>query len=240
MHQSPDEAPGFALAASVAWDTDRHCWSDLVDQPTQEIYQAYERRLGVGHRPALLAIDLYALAFAGGDHHPATLQEHHPSSCGQFAHAARPALATTFTVCRELTMPVLHTTAAENGRATNRSTTEPQSLYEFDPQCQPEVDEPIIRKERASGFFGTALAHRLIENRIDTVIVIGQSTSGCVRATAVDAYSYGFHVVIVEDAVFDRSPASHVHSLFDLHHKYADVVSVSTLVRLLQDGSCAM
>jgi maleamate amidohydrolase len=72
---------------------------------------------------------------------------------------------------------------------------------------------------------------------VRTVIVCGESTSGCVRASAVDAYSHGFHVVLVEECCFDRSLLSHKVNLFDLHHKYADVMKVGEVVAHLEAGA---
>ncbi|HEX4557290.1 MAG TPA: isochorismatase family protein, partial [Xanthobacteraceae bacterium] len=90
-------------------------------------------------------------------------------------------------------------------------------------------------KQRASIFYGTPLMAHLTQLGVRTVIVCGESTSGCVRASAVDAYSNGFHVVLVEECCFDRSPISHKVNLFDLHHKYADVIKVDEVVAHL-DG----
>ncbi len=84
----------------------------------------------------------------------------------------------------------------------------------------------VIFKERASGFFGTPLVAHLTQLGIDSLIVCGESTSGCVRASCVDGYSLGYHVSIVEEIVFDRSVLSHKVNLFDLHHKYADVMTL--------------
>ena len=84
----------------------------------------------------------------------------------------------------------------------------------------------VITKQRASAFFGTPLQAHLTQLGVQTVIICGESTSGCVRASAVDAYSYGFHVVLVEECCFDRSVLSHKVNLFDLHHKYADVLHI--------------
>ena len=84
----------------------------------------------------------------------------------------------------------------------------------------------VITKQRASAFFGTPLQAHLTQLGVRTVIICGESTSGCVRASAVDAYSYGFHVVLAEECCFDRSVLSHKINLFDLHHKYADVLHV--------------
>lgn len=84
-------------------------------------------------------------------------------------------------------------------------------------------NEPIIRKKFASAFFGTDLITRLISKNIDTLIIMGCTTSGCVRATAVDAVQYGFRPIVVEDAVSDRSENAHKQSIFDLNAKYADI-----------------
>ena len=84
----------------------------------------------------------------------------------------------------------------------------------------------VIFKERASGFFGTPLVAHLTQLGCDSLIVCGESTSGCVRASCVDGYSLGYHVSIVEECVFDRSTLSHKVNLFDMHHKYTDVMKL--------------
>jgi maleamate amidohydrolase len=93
----------------------------------------------------------------------------------------------------------------------------------------------VIYKERASAFFGTPLIAHLQQKRIDSLIICGESTSGCVRASTVDAYSYGFHNVVVEECTYDRSPITHKVNLFDLHHKYADVMHIEEVLAHL-DG----
>ena len=90
--------------------------------------------------------------------------------------------------------------------------------------------EVIIPKLRPSGFFGTSLADMLIYHQVDTVIVTGMTTSGCVRATAVDAFSYNFRVVVPEECSGDRAVVSHKVSLFDMHMKYADVVPLEAVL----------
>ncbi|MDQ0219522.1 isochorismatase family protein [Peribacillus cavernae] len=88
----------------------------------------------------------------------------------------------------------------------------------------------LIIKKYASAFFGTDLTSRLNANNIDTVIIVGCTTCGCVRATAVDALQYGYSPIVVEDAVGDRSAASHEQSLFDLQQKYADVLKTDEVI----------
>ena len=97
---------------------------------------------------------------------------------------------------------------------------------EIDPRLGRRADEAIIVKKYASVFFGTDLVSRLNSQRIDTLILTGCTTSGCVRATAVDAVQNGFRPMVVREAVGDRAKPAHDQSLFDLHAKYADVVSV--------------
>lgn len=97
---------------------------------------------------------------------------------------------------------------------------------EVDPSLGRLPEEPVIAKKYASSFFGTDLLSRLNSLRVDTLLIAGCTTSGCVRATAVDAVQNGFRPMVVREAVGDRSQAAHDQSLFDLNAKYADVVGV--------------
>jgi maleamate amidohydrolase len=99
---------------------------------------------------------------------------------------------------------------------------------------KPEPEDVVIGKQRASGFFGTPLVAHLTQQGIDTVIVCGESTSGCVRASVADSYSYGFHTVVVEESTYDRHLLSHKVNLFDMHHKYADVMHLDELMEHLE------
>ena len=98
-------------------------------------------------------------------------------------------------------------------------------LAEFCDEVQPEKGELVIVKQYASAFFGTSLASQLHAQGIDTVIMAGCSTSGCIRASAVDAVQYGFRAIVVRDCVGDRHPDPHNANLFDIDSKYGDVVS---------------
>jgi maleamate amidohydrolase len=89
----------------------------------------------------------------------------------------------------------------------------------------PNPDEVVISKQYASSFFGTSLASMLHAQGIDTVVLAGCSTSGCIRATAVDAVQHGFRTIVVRECVGDRHPAPHEANLFDIDSKYGDVVS---------------
>jgi maleamate amidohydrolase len=106
-------------------------------------------------------------------------------------------------------------------------------LGEIMPEVSPRPDELVLVKQYPSAFFGTSLAATLTARRIDTLVICGVSTSGCVRATAVDAISYGYLPVVVRQAVGDRDPRPHQASLFDLQAKYAEVRDEAEVVARL-------
>jgi nicotinamidase-related amidase len=139
---------------------------------------------------------------------------------------------------RKASLPVIYTTRhADTGgvSSTNRRMgQETEEHYHIKEDVAPVAGELVIYKERASGFFGTPLIAHLRKVGVDSLIILGESTSGCVRASTVDAYSYGFHSVVVEECTFDRSMLSHKVNLFDLHHKYADVMHVDEVVAHLE------
>jgi maleamate amidohydrolase len=110
---------------------------------------------------------------------------------------------------------------------------------ELDPRIAPRKTEPVLNKLFASGFFGTGLSSLLTAARVDTLIITGASTSGCVRATAVDALQYGFRPVVPREAVGDRNPGAHEANLYDVDAKYGDVVSVKDTINYLQEVSTA-
>jgi len=99
-------------------------------------------------------------------------------------------------------------------------------MVEVDSRLQPLPNEIVWSKKAASAFFGTALAATLTACGVDTVIIAGCTTSGCVRASAVDACSYGFRTIVVREAVGDRLPEPHEANLLDIDSKYVDVVSL--------------
>lgn len=106
---------------------------------------------------------------------------------------------------------------------------------QIDPRLEPKPEEHIIRKNFPSCFFGTTLPSRLIALGIDTLIVTGTTTSGCVRATVVDSLQYGFRTIVPRECVGDRAQAPHEANLFDMGMKYADVVHLKKVLDYL-DG----
>jgi nicotinamidase-related amidase len=105
---------------------------------------------------------------------------------------------------------------------------------DIDARLERSADEPLVMKKYASSFFGTDLLSRLTSRGVDTLVIVGCTTSGCVRATAVDAIQFGFRPVVAREAVADRSAAAHAQALFDLEQKYADVDTVGDIVRELE------
>jgi maleamate amidohydrolase len=222
-----------------------HCWKDIVGEELLEIYRHYQRETYVGERPALLAIDLYNLVFQGGARPVREVSKEFPSACGEHAWSAIRPIQELFAAARSAGLPIIYTTSetrheAKPARvhATNRR---PQkhdpSAFDIYEAFKPEPGDLVIYKERASGFFGTPLVAHLTMLGVDSVLVCGETTSGCVRASVVDAYSNGFHVTVAEECVFDRSMLSHKVSLFDLHHKYADVMHLEEILGHLRPAA---
>ena len=224
-------------------DFENHCWKDIVPADVLDIYTHYARKTFVGPAPALLAIDLYELAYQGGARPVADLHKTYPSSCGENAYAAIAPTQRLFAAARAAAIPVFYSTQDTrpdslpnriNATKRQRPSRNPAD-YAIKAEFKPQTGDVVITKQRASALYGTPLLAHLTQLAVQTLIVCGESTSGCVRASAVDAYSNGFHVVVVEECCFDRSMLSHKVNLFDLHHKYTDVMRVDEVVAHL-DG----
>jgi maleamate amidohydrolase len=222
----------------MARDFEDHCWRDIVDEETLEIYQPYRREVRVGRNPALLAIDLYNKAYQGGDRPVREVNARYSGACGEHAWKAIEPTRKLFAAARAAGIPVIYTTRhAETAgvHSTHRRMgTESEELYHIRQEFFPLAGDLVIYKERASAFFGTPLIAHLRRLGAESLIIFGESTSGCVRASTVDAYSYGFHNVIAEECTYDRSLLIHKVNLFDLHHKYADVMHVEEVLAHLE------
>jgi maleamate amidohydrolase len=224
-----------------------HCWKDIMPPHVIELYSNYRREVGVGPSPALIAIDLYELVYQGGAKPVPQVMKTHPNSCGEYAWAAIAPTQRLFAAARVAGLPVFYSTGdtrsqsqPKNLRATRRQGVRiDPAMYAIRPEFAPHPEDVVITKVRASAFYGTPLAAHLTQLGVKSVIVCGESTSGCVRASAVDAYSHGFHVTLVEECCFDRSTLSHKVNLFDMHHKYADVLHVDEVVGHLEGMKAA-
>ena len=195
--------------------------------------KAYDNRLGFGERPALILVDFVQAYF---DH-----------DCALYA-GVEDALASALRVrdvARSAAVPVIYTNVVyhEDGAdggvffrkapvLKNFIAGNPMGNWPVD--LQPADGELVISKQYPSAFFGTSLAANLQDMEIDTLIITGVTTSGCIRATCVDTMSHGFIPIVVEDACGDRHESPHVANLFDMNAKYADVVGESETIEYLQ------
>jgi len=229
-------------------DFEDHCWKDIVTADILDIYSHYRRKTFVGPAPALLAIDLYELVYRGGPKPPAALAKTFPSACGHYAYDAIEPTKRLFAAARAAGLPIFYSTGDMRSEsrpdfvgATKRvSSSIDPSDFVIRPEFKPQPGDVVITKQRASAFYGTPLTAHLTQLGVQTLIICGESTSGCVRASAVDAYSHGYHVVLAEECCFDRSALSHKVNLFDLHHKYADVMHIDEVIAQLPAKSPAV
>ncbi|MDP9428065.1 MAG: isochorismatase family protein [Actinomycetota bacterium] len=222
-------------------DLAAHCWDDAIGPDERLIAARYETRRPLGTRPALLMVDCYRKVFGDRPQPLAEAIDEWPATCGVNAWTALPAMEKLLGSARETGVPVVHTTGESQpgsrlGAATRRARVAGEddvAGYALMPSLAPVEGELMVRKSRASAFFGTPVSTWLRQLDADTLIVAGESTSGCVRASVVDAYSHGLKVAVVEEATFDRSSLSHKVNLFDMHLKYASVLHLDEVLSYL-------
>lgn len=198
--------------------------------------------MGWGSRPALLLVDLYRGDFGERPQPLLEALDRWPQSCGLAAWDAIPTIRSVLEAARRASVPVVHITGIVGSRVKPWAqipggrpfAPEGFDPYEIMPDFAPAPDEAIIRKSAPSAFSGTVLLAHLRELDVDTLVICGESTSGCVRATVVDGRTYRFRVLVVESGVFDRHKATHAINLFDMHQKYADVVCAEDVITELE------
>ncbi|MBM7334593.1 MAG: isochorismatase family protein [Alcanivorax sp.] len=197
----------------------------------------WDTRIGFGRRPALISIDfMKAYTTDGADlYAPGVV-------------AALPPAARALAAARDAGLPVIHTNIRyQPGRFLDggvwvkkapvmKAMVNGNPLAEFCEQVLPLDDELVITKQYASAFFGTSLAATLTALGVDTLVLVGCSTSGCIRASAVDGLQHGFRVMVLRDAVGDRHPAPHEANLFDINGKYGDVIDTADFLDHLKQA----
>jgi nicotinamidase-related amidase len=207
---------------------------------------------GFGRKAAVLSVDNYRKAV--GDRPEPLLEavKTWPGSTGLDGWAALEKIEQLLATARECGVEVVHLTglsAEESGipawgaKIGGRHAPPVRTSEEADrhrrrldivEQAAPAPGEVVLKKTGPSAFFGTPLAAHLIGQGVDTIIVCGESVSGCVRATVVDGRSHRFNVIVVEDCVYDRHEASRAINLFDMDQKYADVISLAEVTTWLR------
>jgi nicotinamidase-related amidase len=223
----------------------------LTDQDRTHVALKGDERLGFGKRPALLLIDVYRCVF--GDRPEPLLEsvKHWPGSCGLAAWQALPYIKELLAAARQAGIPVVYSTNlpepniqpwAKGSRRSAREAVPDAELrarferdFEIMAEVAPREGELVVGKSSPSVFFGTPLEAHLISLGVDTLLVAGESTSGCVRAATVDGCTLRYRMIVVEECVFDRHEATHALNLFDIHQKYGDVIPLSDALAYL-DG----
>lgn len=207
----------------------------MSDEQARTVYEraGLGKTVTRGERPAVLVVD-FSCGFTDPD-----------CSLGSDLTAEVEATRRLLDVAREKGAPIVYTTIGfdESGKDGGLWLQKAPSLIdlqiggrwvEIDPRLDPRPDETVVLKKGASGFFGTNLASILISQGVDTVVLCGATTSGCIRATAVDLLQYGFPTLVPRECVGDRAQAPHEANLFDIQAKYADVVPVEDALAYLE------
>lgn len=215
----------------------REPWKDVLGPADRAALDGYARprnpyRSG---RAALLVIDVTE-SFVGPDLPVLQAQKTSRQACGERAWRTLPQIEKTIETFRRMGLPVIFTVPDTNQQwlgAATRGEVDGSVDGRVAHTVTPTEGEAVIIKAKASAFFGTALVSGLIKHGVDTLVLTGCTTSGCVRATAVDATSFGFEVFVGEDAVFDRVELSHLVALSDIDSKYGRVHPTSEVLEQL-------
>lgn len=207
--------------------------NDVTQDLSANYKKAYDNRLGFGESPALILVDFVQAYFDENCALYAGVEDALESALRVREHAWAAGIPVIYTNV------VYHEDGADGGVFFRKVPVLKNFLVgnpmgEWPSGLQPADDELVISKQYPSAFFGTSLASSLHSMDIDTLIITGVTTSGCIRATCVDAMSNGFIPIVVADACGDRHEAPHEANLFDMNAKYADVVSESETIGYLQ------
>ncbi len=225
-------------------------WDPFLTERDRDVLDAagYRQKMGFGKRPAVLIVDVN-YNFCGDRREPILdAIKRWPNACGEAAWDALPKIRAVIDAARAKGVPVIYTTgdyradgwdyggwAWKVGRLEEEYAVERPNLDGNDimPDIAPAPQDIVVRKLKPSGFHGTPLRGHLTLLGVDSLLVCGVSTSGCVRATVIDAFSDNYRVAVAEDGCFDRSETSHAINLMDMDAKYADVLPCQEIVRYL-------
>jgi nicotinamidase-related amidase len=228
-------------------------WNQYLSERDKAVFgvSGFGTRQGFGKRPALLIVDVN---YAFCDERPMPILEsikRWRTSCGEDAWIAMPYLKALIDKAHERTIPVIYTTGVrrkdnwdsgswswKNIRANEAPSVQATSNvdgYDIVAAIAPGPQDIVVYKQKPSGFFGTNLVSYLTLLGCDSLIVAGTTTSGCIRATVLDAFSLNYRVSIAEEGCFDRSQSSHAINLCDMNAKYADVLKTAAILEFF-DG----
>lgn len=220
-------------------------WEKYLSERDRAVYKAagYGGRIGVGTRPALLIIDVH-YSFTGDEPQPILeAVKQYRTACGEEGWKAVGHIKRLLEACRAKNIPTFYTVSErrkdyfdsgvqrhKNFRHHEKSGVAGTRGTQIVEEIAPIERDIIISKRKPSAFFGTPLMSYLNQLDVDTLLITGSTTSGCIRATVLDAYSYNFRTVVVEECTFDRFELSHAANLFDMDTKYADVMSIEEVL----------
>jgi len=224
--------------------TAKRPWDGVVSEADLEVYRkaGFGRTGGLGKRPVLLVIDVQYRTVGNAPKPILESLQDYPTSCGEYGWRAVSQIEKLVQVFRRHKLPIIYPSIApktprDMGRFANKMPSAPQDnpkAFAIVESIAPAPDDIILHKHFSSAFFGTALATHLVRLGADSLVLTGCTTSGCVRATAVDACSLDYRIVVPEDAVYDRGQVSHAVNLFDIANKYADVVPTAEAVQMVE------
>jgi maleamate amidohydrolase len=219
-------------------------WDGIISEEEQRRYRAagFGRPSGIGTRPGLLVIDVQYRTVGTKPMPFWEAVQEFATSCGETAWRAVANIETLLARFRKNGWPVLYPYVApkekfDSGRLAQKNPAlmkVAEKGYAFVAEIAPREGDVLLPKKHPSAFYGTPLASYLIDLGVDTLFVTGCTTSGCVRGSVVDAFSYNFRVVVPHDCVYDRSAVSHAVNLFDMSEKYADVMTLGEALALLE------
>jgi maleamate amidohydrolase len=228
-------------------------WDKYISERDQSIFDVagFGQTAGFGKRPALIIIDVN-YSFCGDQRQPILESiKRWKLSCGEAAWDALPILVKLIDAAHGKGIPVIYTTGYGRGDKWDRGgwswkNPRDENLQYMQPapaanrdgneimdEIAPSKQDIVVWKQKPSAFHAAPTMSYLNLLRADSVIIAGTTTSGCVRATAVDAFSHNFHVSIAEDGCFDRSDISHAVTLLDMHAKYADVLKSDQIINFI-------
>jgi maleamate amidohydrolase len=205
-----------------------------MDNAYRQVLEFYQKRgfagrVGFGKRPSLLVIDFIVAFTEPGSPLAGDLEKPLSKTLGLLEAARGAGVPIAFTTVEY--SPDLHDAGLFPRKVAGlRLLVSGSRWVQLDPRLKRRAGEALVSKKFASGFFGTGLAQWLLQRTVDTVVITGCTTSGCIRATAVDALQYGFHAIVPREAVGDRAELPHVANLFDIDAKYGDVVDVEDVL----------
>lgn len=228
----------------------KRIWDDLISEQDRAVYASgvFGGETGIGSKPAVVVVDVLNKSI--GDEPLPILEAmaRYGKTCtGEYGWATIPHIREVIEAARVGSFPIIYTIPQDpRQRPTETLQRFEEKMpnwmdysgqrdgYGFAEEIAPEPQDIIIVKPTASSFYRTDLEDRLRAAGIDCLVVTGGATSGCVRATVVDAHARGLKVNVVEDAVFDRGQVTHAMNLFDMQAKYADVLPAAAVVERLE------